>query len=331
MLFIGNSYTSVNNLPQMVQAVAASCGDTVTYRSSTPGGCTFRQHLDNASAELIRQGGWDYVVLQEQSQLPSFPFAQFMQESYPYAERLCNLVRQYNPQAEIFFYMTWGRRDGDTANAGSYEPLATYNGMDSLLRARYMMMAGDNGANIAPVGPVWHYIRDHYPDIELYGPDGSHPSLAGSYAAACTFYTVFFRKSPLAIADDCGTDAATARTLRECAKTVAFDSIGSWLFSMPAAAAYGSYEATAAGMECNLAVWPNPASDKVSVRLPRRRFSDCSLLLCDSRGNRVGQWTDIREDRFSIDVSGCSSGIYCLEVFMDGRIAETKKIVIARR
>ena len=73
VLFIGNSYTDVNNLPQLIQLAAESTGDCIDYRSNTPGGCTFQEHCSNQSMELIRQGGWDIVVLQEQSQLPSFP------------------------------------------------------------------------------------------------------------------------------------------------------------------------------------------------------------------------------------------------------------------
>ena len=83
VLFIGNSYTAVNDLPNMVQQVAASAGDRIDYQSNTPGGCTFQQHCGNQSMTLIRQGNWDVVVLQEQSQLPSFPQGQVEQECFP--------------------------------------------------------------------------------------------------------------------------------------------------------------------------------------------------------------------------------------------------------
>ena len=61
VLFVGNSYTEVNNLPQMVANVALSMGDTLVYSSNTPGGCTLQQHCNNQSMTLIRQGGWDAV------------------------------------------------------------------------------------------------------------------------------------------------------------------------------------------------------------------------------------------------------------------------------
>lgn len=106
VLFIGNSYTQVNNLPEVIKNLAASNGDTLDYIANTPGGCTFAQHLQNQSANYIQQGGWDYVVLQEQSQLPSFPDGQFYNECYPYAQQLCQMTAQYNPDAKVVFYMT---------------------------------------------------------------------------------------------------------------------------------------------------------------------------------------------------------------------------------
>ena len=152
VLFIGNSYTYVNNLPDLVSQMYAESGDSFDYTMSAPGGCTFQQHC-SVSLPYIQQGGWDYVVLQEQSQLPSFPESQFMQESYPYAQELCSLIRQYSPDAKIVFYMTWGRENGDPQNGQYFPPLNTYEGMDSLLYLRYMKMAQDNQACVSPSGP----------------------------------------------------------------------------------------------------------------------------------------------------------------------------------
>ncbi|MBP5240900.1 MAG: hypothetical protein J6Z26_03230, partial [Bacteroidales bacterium] len=97
VLFIGNSYTSVNNLPSLIQQMGYSTGDTITYQSNLPGGCTFGQHCNNNSMTLIRQGGWDVVVLQEQSQNPSFPDNQVQAECLPLAKRLVDSVYANNP------------------------------------------------------------------------------------------------------------------------------------------------------------------------------------------------------------------------------------------
>jgi hypothetical protein len=69
--------------------------------------------------------------------------------------------------------------------------------MDSMIHVNYMNLAASLGAVVSPVGEVFKYIRLHYPAYELYEPDESHPSLAGSYAAAACFYSALFRKDPV--------------------------------------------------------------------------------------------------------------------------------------
>ena len=204
VLFIGNSYTYVNDLPGTVRTLALGCGDTLNFEQSTPGGCTFQNHLSNAATtSLIAQGGWDNVILQEQSQLPSFPITDVQSQCFPFAQQLCDLIRNSTPDAGIVFYMTWGRKNGDATNCAAYPPLCTYEGMDSLLYWRYLQMAEDNHAAVSPVGRVWHVLRDNHPEIELYSSDESHPSVAGTYAAAVTFYTILFKKSPMCTSSTC--------------------------------------------------------------------------------------------------------------------------------
>lgn len=214
VLFVGNSYTYVNDLPGMIADMAASVGDNLQHTSSTPGGCTFMQHCNNQSMTLIQQGGWDAVILQEQSQYPSFPQWQVEAEVFPYATQLVNAIYAASPCAEPMFYMTWGRRDGDQMNADDFPVLGTYEGMDSMLCLRYTQMAADNDAALCPVGRVWHLLRTEHPEIELYASDGSHPSLAGTYAAACAFYAMLFNHNPTELTFNGGLSEDVARIIR---------------------------------------------------------------------------------------------------------------------
>ena len=230
VLFLGNSYTAYNNLQQMVADVALSAGDTVIFGSNTPGGYTLQGHsTDATSLSLIAAGDWDHVVLQEQSQRPSFPISQVQSSVFPYARALDSIAHALNPCVQTVFYMTWGRKNGDASNCAVWPPVCTYSGMDSLLRLRYMQMATDNDALVSPAGAVWRHIRLNLPGIELYQTDESHPSLAGSYAVACAFYSVLFRKNPNLIAFDAGLDPMIATQIRQAAKDVAYDSLSTWL------------------------------------------------------------------------------------------------------
>ena len=253
VLFIGNSYTEVNDLPGMVADIARSMGDDIATASNTPGGCTFMQHCGNQSMDMIRRGGWDIVVLQEQSQYPSFPQSQVEAEVFPYAERLIDSVYAHNACAEPMLYMTWGRKDGDSFNAQYFPILGTYEGMDSMLCERYTYMAEAYDAALCPVGRVWRYLRDNHRDIELYQSDGSHPTTAGTYAAACAFYTMIFGRDPANISHTAGLDEATARTIRDAVRAVVYDSLPTWRRHLPevdAAVQTAGAEATIA-IECN--------------------------------------------------------------------------------
>ncbi len=229
VLFIGNSYTGVNNLPLMVANVANSMGDTIIFDSNTPGGYRFINHITNSlTLTKIQQGNWDYVVLQEQSQAPSFPPSQVELTVFPFARALDSVINTHNPCAETVFYMTWGRKNGDANNCANWPPVCTYAGMDSLLNLRYRMMADSNEAILSPVGAVWKYIRTNFPNIELYDPDQSHPSVRGTYAAACCFYTTLFRKDPTNITFNAGLPNTDANNIKQAVKEVVYNNLADW-------------------------------------------------------------------------------------------------------
>ncbi len=230
VLFLGNSYTATNNLPALLQNMATSTNDTLYFESSTPGGYTLEAHCTNTTTlNKIAQGNWDFVVLQEQSQLPSFPEEQVQVEVFPFAKKLDSLIHVYNPCAETIFYMTWGRKNGDASNCAVWPPVCTYNGMDSLLYNRYMQLAENNNAVVAPVGAVWKNIRTTFPAIELYAADGSHPSMYGSYAAACSFYSVLFRKDPTNINYNGSLNIGQVTSIKNTVKQIVYDSLSNWL------------------------------------------------------------------------------------------------------
>ena len=196
VLFLGNSYTSFNNLPQLVSDIANSMGDTVNFDSNTPGGATFNAHSTNATTlSKISQNEWDFVVLQAQSQEPSFSPGQVANDVYPYAQILIDSIAQNSSCTEPLFYMTWGRKYGDQQNCVAYPPICTYEGMQDRLRKSYLEMATTHNASASPVGIAWKNAMTLDSTIELYTTDNSHPSLLGSYLAACTFYSSIFKKN----------------------------------------------------------------------------------------------------------------------------------------
>lgn len=231
ILFLGNSYTYTSNLPQMVYELALANGDTIYHESNTPGGYTFEGHsTNNSTLTKIASRDWDFVVLQEQSQRPSFPPTQVADDVYPYAAVLVDSIKSNYECTEPVFFMTWGRRDGDQQNCQFYAPLCTFEGMNARLRESYTEMADVNDATVAPCGAAWQQMKLDNPTFwnGLYSGDGSHPSAWGTYLNACIFYATMFRESPVGLDYYASIGQADAEVLQQVAEDMVMDSLDNW-------------------------------------------------------------------------------------------------------
>ncbi|MCH2197184.1 MAG: T9SS type A sorting domain-containing protein [Flavobacteriales bacterium] len=196
-LFIGNSYTYYNTMAQTVADIAESMGDEFIWEESTFGGYTLESHsTNNSTLSKIEEGGWDFVIMQEQSQLPSFPDVQVEGSFYPFVASLVDHIHQYNSCAVPMLFMTWGREEGDAQNCPNWPPVCTYEGMQELLTERYLNACDQNAAFCAPVGVIWEDLFTNT-DISLYAGDGSHPSAEGSFVVASTMYVAMFGNNPM--------------------------------------------------------------------------------------------------------------------------------------
>jgi hypothetical protein len=240
VLFIGNSYTASNNLPALVRDLAASKGYTMNTTAVTPGGYTFQAHSTDANTlNNIGGGLWSYVVLQEQSQRPAFSPAQVALEVYPYARTLDSLIHVSSPCAKTVFFMTWGRKYGDQSNCAFYPPVCTFEGMTGRLRDSYVQMGIDNDTYIAPVGIAFKTSRMRDSLIDLWSGDYSHPSLEGSYLAACVLFASIYKESPLGATYYSTLPQSVAEFLQAIADSTVMDSLAVWnLLNTPPNAAF---------------------------------------------------------------------------------------------
>lgn len=193
LLFIGNSYTYYNDLPQMVYEIAKSQKRKLSVKSVTKGGEKLSGHLTNQKLrEMLTSEHWDYVVLQEQSSTPAKPTDVVIKESYPAAKSLDSLIHIGSPKAKTIFYMTWGHKYGTTHPIENYPMAYTYEGMQERIKTSYLEMTYRNNAWCAPVGMAWQRVRQERPDYQLYISDCSHPSRLGTYLAANVIYATLF-------------------------------------------------------------------------------------------------------------------------------------------
>jgi len=179
VLFIGNSYTYVNDLPAQIQGLVASSEDALpmSVNQVTPGGSTLERNWNEGRARrLIQLGGWSHVVLQEQSTRPIEDREAFL----TYARLFDAEVKRVG--AKTVFYLTWSRQHLPETQA--------------TLSEAYRGAAEELGAMVAPVGEAWARAIAQDPDLPLYHEDRSHPLPAGSFLAACVFFATLYGESP---------------------------------------------------------------------------------------------------------------------------------------
>ncbi len=183
VLFVGNSYTGANNLPNMFVGLAASAKPPVRIHPGqfTKGAYTFGRHAkDDACRKMIRDGKWDVVVLQEQSQMP------FVRPKLMHAGARKLYAEAHKAGAKTVFFMTWARAN----QPEMIEKIAkAYNGI-----------AAELGAVAAPVGRAWQKALAENPKLKLHAADKSHPNAHGTYLAACVFYATFTGRDPRGLA-----------------------------------------------------------------------------------------------------------------------------------
>lgn len=212
VLFIGNSHTYVNKVPEQLLALAkaAQPPKPLQVESVAIGGATLeRQLTDGRAMGAIARGGWDDVVLQEQS-------AQAVLEPQRFetsATALVAAIRKVG--AKPVLSMGWVRKD-----------LTDYTQND--WTNAVLKVASSSRASVAPVGQAWRLALEKNPGSPLYQADGNHASPQGSYLAACVFFASFFDRTPVGLSGRvehpnvpkeilADLDTAQAKTLQQAA------------------------------------------------------------------------------------------------------------------
>jgi hypothetical protein len=203
ILFVGNSYTYYNNsLHNMLNFLLQDAGDEVqgVRRAMTISGARLVDH-GTALETMLAARRWDAVILQGQSTEPVDE--RRVQDFRRAARALDKAVDAAG--AQTVFFMTWAPAD----DPGYMAPLA----------ASYTAIGNDTGALVVPVGLAFAAVAKRYPEIALHASDGRHPSVAGTYLAACVFYAALWQRSPEGLRVPPGTsiDPAAAAALQRVA------------------------------------------------------------------------------------------------------------------
>lgn len=167
ILFIGNSHTFVNNVPESVRQLLGS--DAVRrsafVRSISVG------LLESSGPEAensIRSENWDVVVLQGAQVSSSHKYR------YSQAKGIALANLALSRRSRVLLCAEWPRRGWDE----SQYQLGVYR----------EIQAGAKGAVIVPICEVWDLSRAKLGGIDLWQGDGNHANSKGSFLSACAIY-----------------------------------------------------------------------------------------------------------------------------------------------
>ena len=146
---------------------------------------------------------FDVAIMMDCSQCPLNP--QLKGVFKDYAKKNADTVRKHG--AKPIYFMSWAYKDVPA--------------MTQQLAEEYTKAANENDAFVIPAGLAFGRSMAQKPDLDLYVADLRHPSLAGTYLAACTTYASLFKRSPVGLSYTAGLDPAIARHLQ----TVAWETV----------------------------------------------------------------------------------------------------------
>ncbi|MDX1772557.1 hypothetical protein DFR65_10189 [Oceanihabitans sediminis] len=165
ILFIGNSLTYTNNLPQLVKDLAKKQKIEVAYKMLALPNYSLEDHWTNGTAqELITKNQYDFVIVQQgpSSQIKG------REMLLEYGEKFQSICKPNN--AKLCFLMVW-------------PSLTYYHTFENVIK-NYSLASKINNAILLPVGLEWKNHFGSTNDFQYYGADGFHPSLKGSKETA---------------------------------------------------------------------------------------------------------------------------------------------------
>ena len=173
LLFIGNSLTYANDLPNLVKTYATARAKDISVTTIAKGNYALIDHwVDGDIQKHIKSGDYDFVIVQQGPSSQTYGRGLLIE----YGGKISALCKANN--TKLAYYMVW--------------PSLTYYATFDGVIYSYTRAADINNDILCPVGSVWKSYFDQTNDFSYYGQDGFHPSLLGSTIAAQIIYESLF-------------------------------------------------------------------------------------------------------------------------------------------
>jgi hypothetical protein len=171
VLLVGNSYIYYNNLAQMIGLITDSLDTKIICKKSTIGAATLGQHWNSErglkTKKIIANNKFDIVVIQDNSMWP----LEHKDSLLFYGNLFCQYIRENG--AKPYLYNTWAREKTPQTQ--------------SKINEAYGELAKAQSAVNVAVGSSFDLARKTISTMNLFHPDGSHPSAVGTFLIALSF------------------------------------------------------------------------------------------------------------------------------------------------
>ena len=221
ILFIGDSLTHYNEMPQIFAALCKAAGKKVIADRQTKGGTGIAMLREDPAlwktvSDKIASDKWDIIVYQPNRNNPVMTeyFPYYPWKEYSAAKDLVELIKANG--AIPLQYSSFGVNKGYVTRSGYTKKMSRME-HTNLVTAYNAAVSEMLGSKTVYTGVTFNSVLASNSKLGLYHTDNSHPSPAGSYLIAADFFTVIFGESPANIDYNYSLDADLAATLRTAA------------------------------------------------------------------------------------------------------------------
>jgi len=209
LLFIGNSHSSKNALPDLVTIlIEKGLPNSSANAALAPGGQFLQERLnDGVTMESLTSRSWSHVILQAQKYSSTGLYWYSTESAEEWVRRV--KAREATP----IMFPEWPRR-------GNFEEGVRVHEL-------HLEIDAHEPTCVAPIGLAWDEVISIYPQLELHAPDGNHSNLTGALLSAFVFYQVITKQSAadLPYISQIGVSKVNQEKLRDIASYIVADNI----------------------------------------------------------------------------------------------------------
>lgn len=257
VLFIGNSLTYYNDMPQMLQKMLDETNPEYNIEQATYPGMSLDGHLDKIitsgtgdnvnvrpktpeetteTEKKIREKDWDIITLQTGGVSVLIPES----VKYNVDPAIKKIKEMATGKPRFILFNTWTtnvefpkkycyrgiQMDPSLEQMDEFCSAVIENKEDFLLKlnSSYSSIAETHGLEKTNHGDIFQKVFDEHPELEIL-EDEMHPSKLGAFLSACIFYELITKKDATGLEYNAGLDQEESETLKELAMNNIYENL----------------------------------------------------------------------------------------------------------